>query len=141
MRKPAPCCDLGDGDGEPVLTGEVFGWSDVFGFPYRLCREHYQSLVGVLARADGVCRPDGLILAPEPPRRPTGHRRTAPPGAVEVTGEEQRRARELAGWSLRQLARALDRSYSQVQAAERGLRPVDPLVATWARSVLGEGAP
>jgi hypothetical protein len=136
MRKPAPCCDLGEGDGEPVLAGEVFGWSDVFGFPYRLCREHYQNLIRVLAKADGVCRPEGLTLVPDRPRRPTGHRREGPPGSVGVTGEEQRRAREAVGWSLRQLARAFDRSYSQVQAAEGRLRPVDPVVAVWVRSVL-----
>jgi hypothetical protein len=140
MKPRSSCCDLGEGEGPPEVVGG-FVWADPFGYRFRLCREHYQNLVRVLAKADGVCRPDGLALAPVPPRRPTGHRRAGAPGAVDATGEEQRRARELAGWSLRQLARAFDRSYSQVQAAERGLRPVDPLVATWARSVLGEGGP
>jgi len=139
MKPRSPCCDLGEGEGVPEVAGECI-WADPFGYRFRLCREHYENLVRVLARADGVCRPDGLTLAPERPRRPTGHPRPAPPGTPTATGEEQRRARELSGWSLRQLARALDRSYSQVQAAERGLRPVDPLVATWARSVLGGGA-
>jgi hypothetical protein len=139
MKPRSPCCDLGEGDGAPVLEGEAFEWPDPFGYRFRLCRDHYGRLVGVLARADGVCRPDGLTLAPERPRRPMGHRRKAPPGAAEATAEEQRRARELAGWSLRQLARATDRSYSQVQASERGQRPVDPVVAVWVRSVL-EGA-
>ncbi len=140
MRRPTPCCELGEGDGVPELVGRAFGWVDPFGYRFRLCREHYENLVRVLARADGVCRPDGLTLAPERPRRPTGHRRAAPAGAPEATGAEQRRARELSGWSLRQLARAVDRSRSQLQAAERGGRPVDPVVAVWVRSVL-EGAP
>ncbi len=135
----SPCCDLGDGDGAPEFLGEVFGWADPFGFRFRLCRMHYENLVRVLARADGVCRPDGLTLAPELPRRPTGHRRAAPAGALEATADELRRAREQAGWSLRQLARAMDCSRSQLQAAEHGGRPVDRLVAVWVRSVL-EGA-
>ncbi len=140
MKPRSPCCDLGEGDGEPVLEGEAFEWPDPFGFRFRLCREHYENLIRVLARADGVCRPDGLTLAPERPRRPTGHRRAAPPGATEASAQDQRRARELAGWSLRQLARAMDCSRSQLQAAEQGRRPVDAVVAVWVRSVL-EGAP
>ena len=132
-----PCCDLGPGDTAPVFAGEVWGYTDVFGFRYRLCREHYERLLWVLARAEGF-RLAREWVEPEavPARRSSGHPRPTPPGAAGATGEEQRRARALSGWSLRQLARALDRSYSQVQAAEYGKRPVDPVVAAWVRATL-----
>ena len=55
-----------------------------------------------------------------------------------MSGEQQRWARERMGWSIRQLARELDRSRSQLQGAEYGRRPVDPVVAAWVVSVLND---
>ena len=138
MRTDAPCCDLGPGDGEPVFAGEVWGYVDAFGFRYRLCRDHYERLLRVFAEAEDFRMGRDWWEPDAPLRRSSGHPRPAPPGAPVATGEEQRRARLTAGWSLRQLAREMDRSYSQVQAAEHGKRPVDPVVAAWVRTVLDE---
>jgi hypothetical protein len=114
-------------------------YTDAFGFAYRLCPRHYENLVRALVAHEEVCLPASVVLPEAAPKRPTGHQRKAPPGVgpvADVSAEEQRRARAQVGWSLRQLAQAVDRSYSQVQASERGVRPVDPVVAVWVRSVL-----
>jgi hypothetical protein len=117
-------------------------YRDDFGFVYRVCETHYTSLtVGLLRifqrRAKRRTAVPSLPRMGVPRRawrdRPKGPRGRDGPFA---TPAEQRRAREAVGWSLRRLARELDRSYSQLQSAESGRRPVDPLVAAWVRSVL-----
>ena len=53
-----------------------------------------------------------------------------------MTGEDQRRARGVREWSLGRLATEVGRSRSQLQGAEVGRRPVDPVVAAWVVAVL-----
>ena len=109
-------------------------YTDPLGFRYALCGAHRRSVVAGLRRAA-----EKRLTAPARaiPRRayhqPTRAERRAGP---RVSGEDQRRARERVGWSIRQTARELDRSRSQLQGAEYGRRPVDPVVAAWVVSVL-----
>jgi transcriptional regulator with XRE-family HTH domain len=115
-----------------TLTGD-------FGFVYQVCETHYAAYWGGLRQAIRN-RTKRTTAVPSLPTMGNPRRawRDRPKHGPHATGDEQRRAREQAGWSLRRLARERSRSYSQLQSAESGRRPVDPEVAAWVRGVLDE---
>ena len=141
MPPPPPsCCDLNSDRAHPYHGEPPHTYTDPFGFTYRLCEQHYRSLVETLLRFERtrVARRLLGLYAPAPPKRlrPSGTRgRRAP---LKATAQEQLVARQLAGLSLRQLAEVVGYSRSQLQASEHGRRPVSPDVAAWVRRVLDE---
>lgn len=146
---PPPRLSPGAASCDFCLRAEIGEWcreatrtfTGDFGFVYHVCETHYTAYWGGLRKAirNRTKRTTAVPSLPTMgnPRRAWRDPRRCGPHA---TGDEQRRAREAQGWSLRRLARELDRSYSQLQSAESGRRPVDPEVAAWVRRVL-DGAP
>jgi ribosome-binding protein aMBF1 (putative translation factor) len=135
----APCdlCDKAEiGEWCREATRTV---TDILGFVYHVCETHHASYWKGLREAvrNQTKRTTAVPSLPTMgnPRRAW---RDRPKQGPHATGDEQRQARDVVGWSLRRLAKELDRSYSQLQSAESGRRPVDPEVAAWVRRVLDD---